>query len=174
MDYKNHLKTGAMTGILLMSAAYSDIKVEPAELVLYSAGIVVGSALPDIDHPNSYIAKKLSFLGAIISRVFSHRGFTHSVFFLALLEFIRRYGQQFFEGDSIGLFSYGMIGVIAASATHIFMDMFIGNGVKLFFPVIDKKIYISKIKSGSGAESIFIKVLTAVFCVALLYSEGHI
>lgn len=172
MDYKNHLKTGTMIGILFISSIENILNISPAELVVYSAGIVLGSALPDMDHPNSYIAKKLSFLGKIISRVFSHRGFTHSIFFIISLEFIRRYSLHFFKEENRMLFSYFMIGTIVASATHIFMDIFVGNGVKLFFPFIDKKIYISKIKAGTTKEKIFMKFIVIFFIIFLIYSES--
>lgn len=168
MDYKNHLKTGVMAGVVLMSNIYSKNNIQPDELVMYSAGIVIGSALPDIDHPRSYMAKKLSAFGWIVSRIFSHRGFTHSILFVLILTLIRELSGIAFNGNAISLFDYTMLGMIVGVSTHIFMDLFVGNGVKLFYP-INKKISVTKLKAGSKLEDIFLKLILIVFCISLFY-----
>ncbi len=171
MDYKNHLKTGVMTGVIFITSIYTHRSIEPQDIVMYSAGIVVGSALPDIDHSRSYIAKKLNFVGWIVSRMFSHRGFTHSILFIFLLNIIREVFKGIISSEYSSLFNYTMLGITVSAATHIFMDLFVGNGVKLFFP-IDKKISISKMKAGSAFENVFIKAVLIVFCLAILFYHG--
>lgn len=173
MDYKNHLKTGVMTGIIFLTGIYVKNTIEPQDIVMYSAGIAVGSALPDIDHPRSYIAKKLNFFGWIVSRVFSHRGFTHSILFIAALNFIRLILRELIDPSYQSMFDYTMLGLTVGAATHIFMDLFVGNGVKLLFP-INKRVSISKMKAGSSFEAIFLKAVLVAFCLIILYSYGKI
>ncbi|MDO5707603.1 MAG: metal-dependent hydrolase [Andreesenia angusta] len=174
MDYKNHLKTGAIAGVLVIFSLYRDISIDPAEIVIYSAGIVIGSALPDIDHPGSLLARKLNIFGKLISKIFSHRGFTHSLLFIIILIIIKNIFKNYFDYPDSQLFEFGFLGIIVGSSMHIFMDLFVGNGTKLLFPIYKKKIYISKIKSGTKLEAFFIKLVLIVLCILLLYYNDKI
>ena len=169
MDYKNHLKTGAIAGILVISSLYRDVSIGLSEIIIYSTGIALGSALPDIDHPGSFLARKLNIFGKLISKIFSHRGFTHSIIFIISLILIKNIGKTFFDYPDSQLFEYGFLGIIVGSSMHIFMDLFVGNGTKLFFPLYNKKVYIAKMKSGTKIEGIFIKLVLIVLAVVLLY-----
>jgi inner membrane protein len=41
---------------------------------------LLGSLLPDIDHPKSFVGRRLWFISLPLSRLFGHRGITHSLF----------------------------------------------------------------------------------------------
>ncbi|VEB43121.1 Inner membrane protein ydjM [Chromobacterium violaceum] len=47
--------------------------------VLLLAGGLAGSLLPDIDHPKSWLGRRIPFLSRPISYLFGHRGITHSL-----------------------------------------------------------------------------------------------
>ena len=81
-------------------------------------GLFLGSTIPDIDYPYSFIGDIFSPLSEKIYKKFGHRGFTHSIFWSLLLG-----GLCFVETKFITLF----IGY----TTHIFLDMFTYTGVKL-------------------------------------------
>ncbi|PTC00201.1 hypothetical protein C9975_08825, partial [Thalassospira xiamenensis] len=49
--------------------------------------VLAGAALPDIDHPQSTLGKRVKFLSYPISTLFGHRGITHSLALLAALYF---------------------------------------------------------------------------------------
>lgn len=78
MTWKTHIIGGAQIGL---AAAYiSGSSFEESVILVSSA--MLGSVLPDIDQPNSKLAKGDSFVGFIshiISRFTKHRGFTHTI-----------------------------------------------------------------------------------------------
>lgn len=132
-------------------------------------GLIVGSGLPDIDHHKSYVAKKLSFVGTIISKFFSHRGFTHSIPFLIMLYLTLSFSKPYINPTYSSFFEYFSFALIFSTFIHIFMDMFVGNGVNLFAPFFKKRFYFFKIKSGSKSERGFHSFLTFCFIVYLLF-----
>lgn len=84
---------------------------------------LVGSVLPDIDHEESYLGRKVKF----ISRRLDHRCFCHSLFFVAIITLI---GDLFSKEIAMGL-CLGML-------SHLVLDMFNKRGVPLFMTK-DKK-----------------------------------
>ena len=78
MTWKTHLIGGAQAGALL-TFAFSDSVVDSAIIV---STAMLGSVLPDIDHPSSKLAKSDAFVGLLsfaLSKVTKHRGFTHTI-----------------------------------------------------------------------------------------------
>lgn len=97
----------------------------------YYGGIVLGSLLPDIDHPQSYLGRRLWFLSAPINKLFGHRGITHSLLFTAILGIVTApwwaINPLFFGGILLGYFS------------HLLADMTTVSGIPLLYP--NKKRY---------------------------------
>lgn len=58
------------------------------EIPFYYGGLVLGSLLPDIDHPQSYLGRRLTPLSVPIFKLFGHRGITHSFLSLSILGII--------------------------------------------------------------------------------------
>ncbi|WP_226811286.1 metal-dependent hydrolase [Candidatus Steffania adelgidicola] len=95
------------------------------------AGGLLAGILPDIDHPKSILGQRLTWLSIPISRVFGHRGFTHSL--LAII-------------TGIALFILGVPssknlipldawhGIIIGYLSHIIADMLTPAGVPLLWP----------------------------------------
>ncbi|BAP58521.1 metal-dependent hydrolase [Candidatus Tachikawaea gelatinosa] len=86
--------------------------------------------LPDIDHTQSFIGKKLKFLSKSISRIFGHRGFTHSLFCLLNIFIL----QKIITNLSIIPYDIGQ-GFFLGYLSHILADSFTPHGVKLFWPL---------------------------------------
>lgn len=174
MDYKGHLKSGTILGLILIDTISNQNisslnNMSAASFSGMSLGLIIGSGLPDIDHHKSYIAKKFSFIGTIISKLFSHRGFTHSIPFLIMLYLGFSFSKPYISANYSSFYEYFGVSLIFSTFIHILMDMFVGNGVNLFSPFVKKRFYFFKIKSGSKSERGFHSFLTFCFILYLLH-----
>lgn len=91
------------------------------------AGVVLGSLLPDIDEPESYIGKRTLFIADVLKSCFGHRGMLHRfiVPFSLLVVAI-------FLSLPYSLFVFG---VFFGYLFHILGDMLTKGGVKgVFYP----------------------------------------
>jgi len=110
MNYRIHALTGSLCGLLFIH--YFSLPLWYKGAVIYSL-VVIGSLLPDIDIPTSYLGRRLKPLSILINLIFSHRGFTHSLlfcFFVYLFSLI------------IGLEFYG-VAVVIGVFSHILIDL---------------------------------------------------
>jgi len=118
MSGKTHIIGGIAIGAVL--AQYVDA---PSCCVLVSGAAAL---LPDIDTPESKLGRRIpgSF---IINLVFGHRGAMHSLLmaFITYLIFMSLAPQY-------------AIYVLAGYLSHLFLDMFTGQGVSLFWPIQKK------------------------------------
>lgn len=172
MNYKNHIRTGIIINtvflnIYLKKDLFDFIINNIDYTVALYIGTSIGAVLPDIDHKQSFISKKIKFFRYIVSSLLKHRYFTHSISFLVVLSIPYFVLLNFFYIDPFLKFMY--IGIIIGSFSHILMDMFIGNGVALFYPFKKKKIYFLKIKSNSFLEKLFIHFLIFSFFLFFIY-----
>ena len=104
MRYHSHMLS-SFTG----AVALSHVTHLPVGLAL-TGGVILGSLLPDIDEPNSYIGKKTSVSvtkggatvgpASIVKGLFGHRGFTHSLLaaFLVFIPYLLLRNQHEFLG----------------------------------------------------------------------------
>lgn len=103
MRYHSHMLS-SFTG----AVALSHIAHLPVDLAL-TGGVILGSLLPDIDEPNSYIGKKTSVSiaketkigpASVVKGIFGHRGFTHSLLasFLVFIPYLLLRNQHSFLG----------------------------------------------------------------------------
>lgn len=124
----------------------------------FYGGLLLGSLLPDIDHPQSSISRLLFGVGSIFHRIFGHRGFTHSLLAcLILWGLIQSIHVSFSIGFCLGYLS------------HLLGDFFTNRGVPLLHP-LSKKRWRAPLtfKTGSRVESLVMTLLSlAIF--ALLY-----
>lgn len=77
-------KTHIMGGVASCTAAAYFYGYDP---VFMTASGVIGALIPDICHTKSKIGRRLPILSAVISSVFGHRTFTHSLLFLLITAF---------------------------------------------------------------------------------------
>jgi inner membrane protein len=135
---------GAVWG--LVSAA-SGQPVEPASLALAA----LGALLPDIDHPGSWVGKRLILVSAPISAVLGHRGVTHSL--LAVL------GMSILLG--LGGLGHAAAPLAAGYLSHLACDGLTPSGVPLLWPL--KRTYALPLcKTGSAAEMAIVGLLGAL------------
>ena len=119
-------------------------------LVLVGAG-VIGALLPDICHRGSKIGRTFPLIAKLVTTVFGHRSFTHSLLFLFLIGMLL---HTFIPYKSI------TIGILLGMASHVLLDMGTKKGVKLFFPVsISVRLPLTT-KTGSKVEKVVFTLLT--------------
>jgi inner membrane protein len=109
----------------------------------------LGSLLPDIDEPNSYIGRKLPFISTFFGHIFTHRGFTHTLLFSLI-------PIALFNFTGLSLFVFLSMGILS----HCVGDMLTKGGIiGFFYPFFkNKRIGIPKVLAfytGGLVESIF-------------------
>ncbi|MCY9269000.1 metal-dependent hydrolase, partial [Bacillus licheniformis] len=141
-------KTHIMGGVASCTAAAYFYGYDP---VFMTASGVIGALIPDICHTKSKIGRRLPILSAVVSSVFGHRTFTHSLLFLLITAFA---AHLYFADQSI------LVGLMAGMASHLLLDAGTVNGIKLFFPSAIKVRLPLYIKTGGKAEQVVLAVLT--------------
>lgn len=121
-----------------------------------TAVAMLGGLLPDIDHPQSTLGRRIPFISIPIAKVFGHRGITHSLLAVigvaALLMF---YGVPLIGMGAAGILAPVCIGYLS----HLVGDMLTPSGVPLLWPV--KKNYsIGLFRTGSPVETVVVTALT--------------
>lgn len=131
-SYKGHLRGGLLTvGIVLAASPASISSLGITDIFVLSASTLVGSLLPDIDHPQSVIGRRLPITSGFLHKSFGHRSLTHSIFFLMATLMLPV------------LFNYPVIGIGLSLGTlsHILLDLLcIGSGVAFLYPVYKRRI----------------------------------
>lgn len=144
MQGVTHMAGGAAFAAVYTLAALPGLSIGQ-EAAIIGVG-ALGGLIPDIDHPNSKISHKLKPVSAIVSMMFSHRGFFHTpILYLVLWAF----WEMLCPGA--GYLMYGRI-LFLGIASHLVLDSLNPGGIPVFFPFSKKRHHIAKIKTGSKAE----------------------
>lgn len=101
------------------------------EMLFYYAFIVIGSVLPDIDTPYSYLGKRLRPISDIIYKTLGHRSATHSIIIITI---------AFFVGVLIWDINAIIVGLLIGTLIHILGDTATPQGVCIAWP-LNKKRY---------------------------------
>ncbi len=111
-----------------------------------SLAIATGAALlPDLDHPQSLLGRRLWFISKPLSKLVGHRGVTHS-----LIAVMISMWALFNAGANTMLVGPLVIGYLS----HILGDLLTKSGVPLFWPWKQKITVPLLWRTGSGAESV--------------------
>lgn len=140
MLYTTHVVTSLLTATAVKGTIGLNVGIP------YYVGTAIGSLLPDIDHPDSFIGRRSFGLSKLMNMAFGHRGFTHS--FLSTLLFSAT-TYIFFPAEwAIGL-SVGYTG-------HLLGDFFSKSGIPLGHPFTKKKFKVPLYKTGGLSESLIL------------------
>jgi inner membrane protein len=124
----------------------------------YLFGIVLGSLLPDVDEPNSYIGKKLPFISKPLRKAgLKHRTFTHSVFFPLLFLPLGYFFNPFFYFVSFGILM------------HLIGDYLTNTGIPVFYPFSKKRVGAKLFNTGETGEFVFISLTVLLSVVYLIF-----
>lgn len=143
--------------------------------VVLTAGSLVGSLLPDIDHTSSIAGKNAFFVSwpiailnkffsflkrhskgtmrkfwGYIAKMFGHRGICHSgLLWIALLLYSYFYGNM---NSYLGILIFGLM---VGGISHLCADSLNPSGIPWLLPISAKRFRIAKISTASNAENIF-------------------
>jgi len=169
MIAKTHVVGGLLAGGILLTEA-SGFRVDNEALFLVS--IAVGSLLPDIDHPQSVIARFIPIIGIPIGRLVSHRGFFHSLFgitvvFTLLGMALPGFKDSYTLVNGVDVWGIAVLwhGLLIGYFLHIVCDMLTVSGVKILYP-FHWKIRIPLMRTG-GIVEFFFRWLMLV-CILLI------
>lgn len=137
---KTHIIIGLSYGIPLLPIVNEQIT--PTDWGLLMVGLTLGSLLPDIDHPQSVIARKAPLVGWIASKLTGHRSFFHSIVGVAVWLVVLGILTTTLSG-TLNVLGWNVekpliscaAGLMIGYVLHIIADMFTLSGVKLFYPI---------------------------------------
>lgn len=130
MMVSTHLITGFFAG----TGVVNFLHLNGFEAVLLLMGSTAGALLPDVDHPKSWLGRRIPFISGPIAAVFGHRGITHSLLAVVGLVLWLRHGlaQWHLVDTGWGLVA---VGVVAGYLSHILGDFVTHGGVPLLWPI---------------------------------------
>jgi inner membrane protein len=125
----------------------------PATDPLGLALAVAGSLLPDIDHPASWVGKRLRPLSSMIAAVLGHRGATHSALALAACGWLL-----------LGHFAGPIAApVLVGYLSHLGGDLLTPRGLRLAWPM--KRTWALPLcRAGSRFEPLLVAALLLAAC----------
>ena len=145
---RTHLAAGILCGEAIVIV---ENVTNLSDVTFIIAAAAIGSLLPDIDHPQSMMAKSnrtTKTVSGVISSVTQHRGFTHTLVFAALMWFLAsRLAAQFNVASEYVVGGF-MIGILS----HLLLDTLNDRGVMWLWPVYCKHLHILGIRTGSVIE----------------------
>lgn len=136
-SYKGHLKGGIIAGIgiVFLAKPFDYASIHLIDLVQFSSSVLIGSLLPDIDHPQSIIGQRVPFISTPIHKLWGHRSITHSIFFLMGSTYLAHFLS----------FSFIALGLGIGILSHILLDLLCpGSGVAFLYPLYKHRIQLVK------------------------------
>lgn len=147
MRYPSHIMVSLCIGAA--TAAYTNLPFT----VSYTAGVVIGSLLPDIDEPNSYVGRRSFGMSTKVKEAFGHRGMTHSLVVWGAVAAIVLI-------ESSSLFS---LGFLLGYLFHILEDFLSIQGVPLLWPFQTKRYKLPLYRTGGIVEKLLFYSSFALF-----------
>lgn len=132
MSKTPHIIAGIAVGLLLISK----LELSPIRSLLCITTTTVGALLPDIDHPSSYIGRRLKLISYLLYKSFGHRTITHSLLLWTLLLI---FSPIFHQGLTYGVFCISLYGGVVS---HIILDLVSPIGVPVLYPVSHKRVHL--------------------------------
>jgi inner membrane protein len=105
---------------------------------------MIGSLLPDIDEPKSYVGRRSLGVSGKVKEAFGHRGMTHSLLVWGVIALV-------ISWESPSLFATGLV---LGYLFHIFEDFLSVQGVPLFWPLQTKRYKIPLYRTGNIVEKV--------------------
>jgi len=152
-----HIAFGAASALL----AAEWLNVPKAQTVLMLGGGVLGSMLPDIDHPGSAFGRRVPFLSIPLSAIFGHRGITHSLIAVVGMSALVWYSLHHLDwhpGYSVPF----VVGIAVGYLSHLAGDWLSNSGVPLLWPSRRRFVAPLRIFTGDTVEYLLAFGLYAV------------
>ena len=120
---------------------------DPASLALAAAG----SLLPDVDHPGSWVGRRVRPVSDVVCALLGRRGFTHALIVVALCAAALRH-----HGPARGLLCPLAVGYLS----HLAADLLTPRGLRLAWP-LPQGFALPLCRTGSPAEVLVVVGLLA-------------
>ncbi len=159
MNYKTHINGGILMGL------YVNLQLTNKSLIstgIFLGTALVGSLLPDIDHKNSYIGRKVKTVSKAINKFAGHRKLFHAPLFYLLLYSIAL-GMV-----TKNLLQVGLNGLFLGILSHLVLDSFTIGGLPWFYPLSKNKFSLSNLKTNSKLEDILCGILICINVIIVL------
>lgn len=153
MNYKTHINGGLLVGL------YVSIQMANKPVLSTGAfigGAFVGSLLPDIDHRNSYIGRKVKVASKAINKLAGHRKLFHAPLIYLFLYSI------LLGSVTDKLLLIGINGLFLGILSHLVLDSFTLGGLPWFYPLNKKRFSLGSVKTNSKLEDILCGILTCI------------
>lgn len=163
MTFKSHITLGVIGGLTL--GYFTPIGEIKNYYQVLMPLVALGSVMPDIDEPRSFIGRKLPIISHIISLTFTHRGFTHFLICPLLISII---GGLFLDEARFYVYAlcFGMF-------MHQIGDMLTKSGIPYyFFPFKGRAVLLPKalrFYTGGAIEKIILITILAPLLGLLSY-----
>jgi len=155
-----HIAFGAASALL----AAEWLNVPKAQTVLMLGGGVLGSMLPDIDHPGSAFGRRVPFLSIPLSAIFGHRGITHSLIAVVGMSALVWYSLHHLDwhpGYSVPF----VVGIAVGYLSHLAGDWMTNSGVPLLWP--SKRRFVAPLRIFTG-DTVEYLLAFGLYAVAFL------
>ena len=117
--------------------------------VFYLGLAVVGSLLPDVDHPASWVGRRSRPFSTVVAALLGHRGFTHSA--IAVLGLVALLSQAGYRHGAVSALAVGYL-------SHLAADMLTPRGLRLAWPL--RRVWSLPIcRTGSPMEAVIVLAL---------------
>ncbi len=153
------------TASSLLTAAWLDASAP--QTVLMVAGGVLGSMLPDIDHPKSAFGRRVRPVSTMLCAAFGHRGLTHSLIAVVGMSALARYSLRHLDwhpGYSVPF----VVGLSAGYLSHLAGDWMSNSGVPLLWPSRRRFVAPLRIFTGDYRERLLALVVSGWIVVHCL------
>ncbi|WP_240224745.1 metal-dependent hydrolase [Rheinheimera hassiensis] len=107
--------------------------------------VMVGACLPDIDHPDSTVGKRVLWLSYPIRLVFGHRGITHSFIAVAAIGYL----AYQFDSPYISWLALGYL-------LHLVGDYLTDSGIPLLYPYTRRYRFLLVGKTNGASEYLMV------------------
>lgn len=144
-----HIAVGGGTALLLTKAIDS---VSASQIKWCIAGGLIGSLLPDIDHPKSWLGRRIPFISVPLSAIVGHRGVTHSMIALIVVQAAALVSAINWQSTSGGWLAPFMTGLGVGYASHLLADWLTNSGIPLLWPNPKRFAAPVTIQTGSPVE----------------------
>ena len=128
---RTHIAMGVAVGSLGSLIFMQD------DALAWWVGVLMGSIIPDIDHPQSKIGRRFPGISHLLHAIFGHRGGTHSVMFILLISLAGWIvSVPLGIGLSLGVLTHILADMVSFSKGQMFTR---GGGCPLLWPFKDKR-----------------------------------
>ena len=122
----------------------------------------IGGLLPDLDHPESVLGRRLPLISIPLARVFGHRGMTHSLLAVVFIVMGLVAATTIYQ---LGIVGWLIPPLLVGYLSHILGDSMTPSGVPLFWP--HKRTYsFNLFKTWSWQETVSVGAFTLLVVLA--------